>query len=119
MKVLIVDDSSMLQMRLSTALLNWDHKLSLMQALTCKEALEKFSPFSPDAVILDIALPDGSGINLLKLFKHDHPEVKVIMFTNYPTNEFQKCCLDLGADYFLNKSSISKLLKILNKANNG
>jgi DNA-binding response OmpR family regulator len=116
MKLLIVDDSDLLQARLSTALLEWDNKLSLMQAFSYKEAREKFSPFSPDTVVLDISLPDGSGINLLKLFKKEQPEVNVIMFTNYPTTEFKKSCLDLGADYFLEKSCFNKLLKILNES---
>jgi two-component system, NarL family, invasion response regulator UvrY len=113
MMVMIVDDSALLQSRLSKALLEADKNISITQALSCKEATEKFAALKPDVVILDIALPDGSGINLLKQFKKVSPGAKVIMFTNYPTAEFKARCEQLGADYFLDKSKISDLIKII------
>jgi len=110
MKVLIADDSDLLQSRLKNALLKTDKKLSISQARNCKEARELFSSFRPDTIILDIAFPDGSGIDLLRKFKKENPSTKVIMFTNYPTEEFKKSCMDLGANSFLDKSNISRLI---------
>jgi DNA-binding NarL/FixJ family response regulator len=110
MKVLIVDDSDLLQRRLVKALLTIDGDLDISQAYTYKQALELFTPCHPDKIILDIALPDGSGINLLKIFKKDNPGVKVIIFTNYPTDEFKKCCLGLGADEFIDKKNYNHLI---------
>ena len=111
MKLLIVDDSKMLQSRLKDAFLRADEFMEITQAMTCKKALKEFSEVKPNAVVLDIALPDGSGLGLLRLFKRENPAVKVIIFTNYPTVEFRDSCMKLGADHFLDKSRISSLIE--------
>ena len=59
MKVIVVDDSKLLQSRLMMELMKVDRTLSIRQAFNCKDALELFSLFNPDVVILDIDLPDG------------------------------------------------------------
>ena len=110
MKLLIVDDSNLLQDRLCHAIKEADETINFAQAYNFKEGMELFSTFEPDKVILDISLPDGSGIDLLRIFKTDKPTVKVIIFTNYPTSEFKRSCIELGADHFLNKSKLSIIL---------
>jgi YesN/AraC family two-component response regulator len=115
MKLLIVDDSDLLQDRLYHAIADADKTICMAQAYSFKEGLVMFSTFEPDKVILDIALPDGSGINLLQIFKKDKPSVKVIIFTNYPTSEFKKSCMELGADHFFDKSNLGRILKYVNE----
>ena len=100
----------MLQSRLKDAFLKADKYVEITQALNYRQALKEFSVIKPNAVVLDIALPDGSGIGLLRLFKKENPSVKVIIFTNYPTSEFKDCCMKFGADHFLDKSRISSLI---------
>jgi len=113
MKIMIVDDSKLLQTRLINALRKVDEYMSISQASSCKEATDLFSLNCPDTVILDIALPDGSGINLLQRFKKEAPAVHIIMLTNYPTEEFIKDCMELGADYFFDKSEINGLINTI------
>lgn len=113
MNILIVDDSQLLQSRLNHALRKVNVNMNISQAITCREALEAFGPFTPDKIILDISLPDGSGIGLLQEFKKKDPSIQVIMFTNYPTDEFKKRCIELGADYFLDKSNMKELINII------
>ena len=111
MKVLIVDDSRFLQNRLMESLLEVDDAMVISQAFNFKEAIELFSSFEPEIVILDLELPDGSGINLLRKFKEDNPGVKVIIFTNHSTSEFKKSCMDLDASDFIDKSNLFRLNK--------
>ena len=113
MKVMIVDDSKLLQTRLINALKKVDPNIATMQAGSCKEAVDMFSLLDPDMVILDIALPDGSGINLLRQFKKEVPAIPVIMLTNYPTEEFKKNCMELGAEYFFDKSNLKGLISTI------
>ena len=113
MKVMIVDDSKILQTRLIKALRKVNENMSILKAGSCREAVDQFYYFGPDTVILDIALPDGSGIDLLQRFKKEVPAVQVIMLTNYPTDEFKKSCMDLGADYFFDKSNINGLINTI------
>ncbi|MFZ8469327.1 response regulator, partial [Staphylococcus aureus] len=59
----------------------------------------------PDIVILDINLPDFSGIEVLKKIREKH-KVKpvIIMLTNNTISDYRLACLELGANYFLDKS---------------
>ena len=113
MKVLIVEDNKLLQSRLTIALKKNNAGIIVSHALNCKEALEIFPAFSPDNVILDISLPDGSGINLLQEFKKNNPAAKVIMFTNFPSDEFKTRCFELGADDFFEKSNFHGLMETI------
>jgi DNA-binding NarL/FixJ family response regulator len=109
-KILIVDDSELLQIRLRKALIKANESLIITQAYNYHEALEQFHSFHPATVILDIALPDGSGMVLLQIFKKEDPKVVVAMLTNYPNIEFKDSCLTFGADHFYEKSEISELV---------
>lgn len=115
MKLIVVDDSKILQSRLLKNLMKVDKNIRIRQAFNCKNALELFSAFNPDAVILDIDLPDGSGIDLLQKFKKEDPGAEVIIFTNYPTSEFKEKCLQLGADQFIDKSNLTGLINTVYK----
>ena len=112
MKLLIVDDSELLQARLKKSILEIDKSINIEQAFSVKQASDMFLNFIPCKIILDIALPDGSGIDLLKKFKIDKPNTEIIILTNFPISEFKKRCLELGADYFFDKSNLFGLLKL-------
>ncbi len=113
MKLLIVDDSELLQARLKKSITDANDKILISQAFNCSEASELFLSFAPDMLILDIALPDGSGIDLLKAFKKEKPNAIEIILTNFPTDEFKKRCIELGADFFFDKSNLAGLLKVI------
>ena len=114
MKLLIVDDSDLLQSRLKKSILEVDKSIDIKQAYSVKQAQDVFSAFLPCKIILDIALPDGSGIDLLVKFRKEKPDTKIIMLTNFPTSEFRNRCMALGADYFFDKSNLSGLLSVIN-----
>ena len=61
----------------------------------------------PDVVILDIQLREGNGMNVLRSLKRMALPVfpLMIVLTNYGFEHYQKRCLELGADYFLDKST--------------
>lgn len=78
-KILIVDDEPTIRQVLTVALQDWGFDLdSADSAVTARKAFERFQP---DAVLLDINLPDESGLELLRTFKRLKPEVQVIMIT--------------------------------------
>jgi DNA-binding response OmpR family regulator len=113
MNVLIVDDSDLLQDRLKKSLTELNENINVSLACNCKEAMDLFTLHIYDKVILDISLPDGSGIQLLRIFKMTKPETDVIMFTNFPSAEFKRNCIEMGADHFFNKSEMASLIKII------
>ncbi len=113
MKLLVVDDSHMLQERVKKTIMEIDSHLEIQQAYSYEEAVGYFSSYRVDTIILDIELPDGSGMDLLRKFRREDPEARMIIFTNYPTDEFKKRCLALGADYFIDKADFSGLTDVL------
>ncbi|PWT90810.1 MAG: DNA-binding response regulator [Blastocatellia bacterium] len=78
-KVLIVDDDLAIRLSLSEALRLW--QFTALEAATVSEALTQFELEQPTAVLLDIDLPDGSGLDVLRSIKTQQPEAVVIMIT--------------------------------------
>jgi DNA-binding NarL/FixJ family response regulator len=50
-------------------------------------------------------MPGGSGLDVLRDIRTDHPHICVLMCTNYPDPQYREECLGAGADYFLDKSA--------------
>lgn len=67
-------------------------------------ALSVIDTFDPDFVILEIGMPDKSGIELLKYIKGNQLHSKVIVLTNFTISAFRNECDKHGADYFLDKA---------------
>lgn len=101
--VLIVDDSARVRRRIAAVLDESPLIRIIGEAGSGREALEAVKDNRPDTVILDIRLPDQSGIALLKTFKTRYPEMEVIMLTNLDDTRYRQYCRRLGADHFLSK----------------
>src|ERR1700682_6020570 len=99
-RLLIVDDEESVVTGL-TALLEPDY--DVVAALTGRAALVKFADSSPDLVLLDIGLPDASGLELLKQFKAYDESVPVIMMSGAGTFDQVVEAMKGGAESFLQK----------------
>jgi len=108
MKVFIADDSPILCERLKTMLSDFPEVEISGQAKDTPEAIKFIKELKPDVVILDIRMPGGSGIEVLQSIKKDRPDIKVIVFTNYPYPQYRKKCMELGADFFFAKATESE-----------
>jgi DNA-binding NarL/FixJ family response regulator len=75
------------------------------QVGTVDEATEAVRRLKPDAVILDMQMPGGSGIDVLENMKKDRLISTVIVLTNHPHASYRKKCLQVGAKFFLDKSN--------------
>ena len=104
-KVFITDDSLIVREHLVTLLDELAGVEIVGQAGNVAEAISGIRSLRPDVVILDIRLPDGSGIDVLQNVKQDQPAPVVIILTNYPYPGYRKRCLSAGADFFLDKST--------------
>ena len=72
-------------------------------AKTGTEAIDGVAELLPDVLILDMAMPGGTGFNVLQVVKQRPSAPLVIVLTNYPA--YRKRCLAAGADYFIDKSA--------------
>jgi DNA-binding NarL/FixJ family response regulator len=117
--VYVVDDSDFIRERLIEMLSELEGVEIAGGTGDPLEAVAAIRQVVPDAVILDIRLPQKSGIEVLRDIKKDKPSPVVIILTNYPYPQYRKECTEAGADYFLNKSTefnkIAEVLKGLTK----
>jgi len=101
MKILIVEDEIELIESMATYLKN--EQFICEKATNFFDAEDKLISFNYDVVILDITLPDGSGIDLLKLIKERDSKVGVLIVSAKNSLDDKLKGLDLGADDYITK----------------
>jgi len=101
MKILIVEDEIELIDSMATYLENEDFICE--KATNFFDAEDKLISFNYDVVILDITLPDGSGIDLLKIVKEKDSKVGVLIVSAKNSLDDKLEGLDLGADDYITK----------------
>ena len=105
MKVFIIDDSAIIRERLYSMISEIPDVEIAGYTGKPVEAIKAINKLVPDVAIVDIRMPGGSGIDVLKYIKKDNPDLVAIMLTNYPYPQYKKKCFEKGADYFFDKST--------------
>jgi len=105
MKIFIADDSRVVVERLAGLLEDVPGARLVGQAGDVPAAVNGIQQMKPDAVILDLHMPGGSGLDVLRAIRIDHPHLYVVICTNYPYPEYREECLTAGANLFLDKSA--------------
>lgn len=100
-KVLIVDDDRFVRMALSEALKTWDYEI--VEADSVKSAKQAFADEEPPVVLLDIDLPDGSGLDVLTAIKESNPDTIAVMITGNVDVGNTVAALRGGAHDFIGK----------------
>ncbi len=118
--VMLVDDHKMLREGIKQ-LLEFDPEIKVVSsAQTGKECLSLLEEEKPDIVLLDINLPDTTGIKLIKDIKKRSKTIKVMMLTVHNEVEYLVDSLDGGADgYILKDSGADELIKAIKFIYNG
>ncbi len=105
MRIFIADDSELLGVRLVDMLSEIEGTEIIGQAQNSLDAIESIVKINPHVVILDVRMPQGNGIKVLKDIKNNMQSPKVIIFTDYPYPQSRKRYIEAGADFFFDKSS--------------
>jgi DNA-binding NarL/FixJ family response regulator len=104
MRVFIVDDSKVVLERLADLLKEVPGTQLVGQAGDVRDAVWGIQHAKPDTLILDLQMPGGSGLDVLRAIRADFPHLQVLICTNYPYPQYRKECLTAGANFFLDKS---------------
>jgi DNA-binding NtrC family response regulator len=113
-RILFVDDDPQAQKTLSTVL---QERYVFISALTAAEGLEVFEKTDPDVVLLDINLPDKSGLDLLDEILQRPVAPPVIMLTAYGEVDFVKRAIQAGAyDYIVKPYTLDHLEGTIRRA---
>jgi DNA-binding NarL/FixJ family response regulator len=105
MKVLIADDSQAVVKRLTDLLEEVPGAQLVGQAGDVPEAVNGVQKLRPDVLILDLQMPSGTALDVLRAIRVDHPHLYVLIWTNYPYPQVREKCFDAGANFFLDKSA--------------
>jgi DNA-binding NarL/FixJ family response regulator len=107
LKVYIVEDSPVLRERVIESLEETGNSRVVGSADTEDEAVSGIIDSVPDAVVLDIQLREGNGLNVLRRLRNIDLEVRplVIILTNYNYPEFRYRAMTAGTDYFFDKAT--------------
>jgi len=104
MKLLIADDSTLLRQHLSMLITEFLGITDIEQTEDVPGTIEVIKAKKPAVVMLDIQMPGGSGIDVLKGVKGEDQRPVFIVFTNYVSRTLRRACMALGANFFFDKS---------------
>ena len=103
LRLLIVDDHEVVRQGLVALLDRRESFQVVAQAGTVAEAIAAADRFEPDLIIMDVRLPDGSGIEACRDIRAEHPETRVVTLTGYPDEEAVLSAIVAGASGYLLK----------------
>ena len=103
LRLLVVDDHEVVRQGLVALLDRRDGFQVVAEAGTVAEALEQARRHEPEIVIMDVRLPDGSGIEACREIRAELPGTRVVMLTSYPDEEAVLSAIVAGASGYLLK----------------
>src|SRR3546814_13046336 len=101
MRILVVEDDEVLREGLDAGLSLEGHTVDLVE--TCSDAREAVAGFSYDALVVDIGLPDGSGLDLVRDWRRSGVITPILILTARTMAEDRIDGLDRGADDYMGK----------------
>jgi two-component system, NarL family, invasion response regulator UvrY len=118
--VLLVDDHTIVRQGLRMMLEQTGDIRVIDEAANGSEALEKIGMQEFDVVVLDIAMPDLNGLEVLRRMKLLKPELHVMMLSTYPEKQYAVRALKAGASGYLTKESATEeLITAIHRAAEG
>lgn len=104
-RVMLVDDHEVVREGLRTLLGRQKNIIVAAEAGTMAEAIETAARAKPDVIVMDVRLPDGSGVEACRTIREARPETRVIMLTSYADDEALFASIVAGAAGYLLKQT--------------
>jgi len=102
-RVFVVDDHEIVRRGIAD-MIDAEHDLEVVgEASTAQQALSRVAATLPDVVVLDVRLPDGSGIDVCRSILSAHPEVRCLMLTAYDDDRASYAAVLAGASGYVLK----------------
>jgi two-component system invasion response regulator UvrY len=107
-RVLICDDHLIVRQGIKQVLAEAEDLRVVGEAANGPDAIQQVRASGIDVVLLDIAMPQRDGLDILKALKSEFPRLPVLMLSTYPDRQYAVRSLKLGAAGYLNKSADSE-----------
>jgi DNA-binding NarL/FixJ family response regulator len=119
-RVLSVDDHPLLREGIATIISNQPDMLLVCQASSGTEAIRLFRDHQPDVTLMDLRLPDLSGIDAMIAIRAEFPEARIIMLTTFEGDVEIQRALEAGArGYLLKNMPPSELVEVIRQVHAG
>ena len=111
-KIFIADDHVLIREGLKKILRDESDMAVVGEAQSAKQILDGIEASDSDVLILDLALPDRPGLEVLKEVKKRMPHLRVLILSMFPESQFALRALKAGADGYLTKDGAAKELVV-------
>ena len=119
-RIVVVDDHDIVRRGLTMLMSRREEFDVVGEAATAKEAVTQAQDLSPDVVVMDIRLPDGSGIEACRDIRAANPDIKILMLTSYSDEEAVMGAIMAGASgYLLKEIRSQEILDAVSRVSQG
>lgn len=119
-RVLVCDDHQIVREGIRQILADASDIALAGEAANGADALARARAGGLDVVLLDVAMPQRDGLDVLKQLRAESPQLPVLVLSTYPDRQYAVRCLKLGAAGYLNKSADSEqLVEAIRRAASG
>ncbi|MCU1249206.1 MAG: two component transcriptional regulator, LuxR family [Edaphobacter sp.] len=107
-RLLVVDNHPLLREGIAAIIIDQTDIELVAEASSGREAIEKFRSHRPDVTLMDLQMPDMSGIDAIISIRHEFPEARIIVLTTYAGDVLAQRALKAGAQAYMLKSDVRK-----------
>ena len=119
-RVFLLDDHEVVRRGLRELIESEDDLVVVGEASTAEEALSRIPPTRPDVAVLDVRLPDGSGVEVCREIRSGHPEIQCLMLTSFADDEALFSAIMAGAaGYVLKQVKGTDLIEAIRHVGRG
>ncbi|HKN62023.1 MAG TPA: response regulator transcription factor [Candidatus Acidoferrales bacterium] len=119
-RVFSVDDHPLLREGIAAIIDNQPDMVMVAQAANSQDAIQQFRKHRPDVTLMDLRLPDGSGIETMIAIRAEFPDARIIMLTTFEGDVEIKNALESGARGYMLKSTPPKeLVEVIRQVHAG